>query len=67
MNPQHADERTQLLFALKPKGAGMELLPNEWVTKRLQQEVATFIGRFKSIPAFTANLTMETFQKNTQC
>ena len=23
--------------------------------------------RFKSIPAFTANLTMELFQKQTQC
>ncbi len=44
----------------------MELLPNEHVTKRLKQEVATFIGRFHSIPAFTANLTMENFQKHTQ-
>ncbi len=44
----------------------MELLPNDFVAKRLRQEVDTFIGRFKSIPAFTANLTMENFQKHTQ-
>lgn len=43
----------------------MELLPSEYVTERLKQEVATFIVRFKSIPAFTANLTMENFQKHT--
>ena len=55
------------MFSLKPKGGGMELLPNEYVTKRLKRDVETFIGRFKSIPAFTANLTMENFQKNTHC
>ncbi len=34
---------------------------------RLQREVETFIDRFRSIPAFTANLTMDYFQKQTQC
>jgi mitotic spindle assembly checkpoint protein MAD1 len=33
---------------------------------KLAREVETFIKRFKSIPAFTANLTMENFQKHTQ-
>lgn len=43
----------------------MELLPSEYVMKRLKQEVDMFIVRFKSIPAFTANLTLENFQKHT--
>jgi len=30
-------------------------------------QVDTFVNKFKSIPAFTANLTMEGFQKATQC
>ena len=34
---------------------------------RLAREVETFVDRFRSIPAFTANLTMELFQKQTQC
>ena len=63
--PQHGDERMQLLFSMKSKGTGMELLPSEYVAKRLKTEVETFIVRFKSIPAFTANLTMENFQKHT--
>jgi mitotic spindle assembly checkpoint protein MAD1 len=50
---------------MKPKGTGMELLPSEYVAKRLKTEVETFIMRFKSIPAVTANLTMENFQKHT--
>jgi hypothetical protein len=62
---QHGDERMQLLFSMKPKGTGMDLLPSEYVAKRLKTEVETFIVRFKSIPAFTANLTMENFQKHT--
>lgn len=33
----------------------------------MQREVDTFVDRFRSIPAFTANLTLEHFQKQTQC
>ncbi|CAL8462910.1 g2444 [Coccomyxa elongata] len=66
LKPQHADDpHAQLLFKMDPDG-GMALLPNEFTTKHLDREVETFITRFKSIPAFTANLTMEMFQKQTQ-
>lgn len=100
LRPQHAHEpHAQLLFKMDPDG-GMALLPNEYATKHLKQEVETFITRcaarvcesalrqencmcrvipirstlhnpcvatrFKSIPAFTANLTMDMFQKQTQ-
>ncbi len=46
----------------------MEMLDTPFTTQpSRQQEVQTFIGKFRSIPAFTANLTMELFQKQTQC
>ncbi len=62
---QGGDEKMQLMFALKPKSGGMQLLPTPY-TERLKQEVETYIGRFRSIPAFLANLTMENFQKSSQ-
>ena len=45
----------------------MVLVPTDFSSSQLAREVETFIDRFKSIPAFTANLTMEYFQKQTQC
>ena len=33
----------------------------------IEPDVETMLCRFKSIPAFTANLTMENFQKQTRC
>ena len=63
---QHGEERAQLLFKLTKEGH-MTLLPNEYVTRRLKKETETFIDRYKSIPAFTANLTMDNFQQQTQC
>ena len=50
------------------QGGGMEMLDTPFTTQpSRQQEVQTFISKFRSIPAFTANLTMELFQKQTQC
>ena len=63
---QHGEDRAQLLFKLTKEGR-MKLLPNEYVTKRLKKETETFIDRYKSIPAFTANLTLDNFQQQTQC
>lgn len=54
------------MFKLTKEGQ-MILLPNEYVTRRLKKETETFIDRYKSIPAFTANLTMDNFQQQTQC
>ena len=44
----------------------MELVPTAF-SKRLAREVDTFVHKFHCIPALTANLTMENFQKQTQC
>ncbi len=46
---------------------GMQLVPTPFTSGRLAREVDTFVRRFKCIPALTANLTMESFQKQTQC
>lgn len=45
----------------------MELVPTPYTQGRLAREVDTFVVRFRCIPALTANLTMESFQKATQC
>ncbi|KAK9820056.1 hypothetical protein WJX72_005559 [[Myrmecia] bisecta] len=66
LKPQHADDKRALLL-FRFKDGNMELLPNEYTTRKLQKEVETFIVRYKSIPALTANLTMDMFQKQTQC
>jgi hypothetical protein len=52
-----------LQFRASPGGA-MALLPTP-LSARMQRDVDTFIGRFRSIPALTANLTMDIFQRTT--
>ena len=67
LRPQHAEGAgQQLVFRLLRDGR-MVLVPTDFSSSQLAREVETFIDRFKSIPAFTANLTMEYFQKQTQC
>ena len=66
LNPQYADEPgAELAFKMLRDGR-IALLPTEYSGRRLKREVETFVERYKSIPAFTANLTMENFQKHTQ-
>ena len=65
LHPQHEDERAVLRFDLLRAG-GVALVPTELSTTRLAREVETFIDRFRSVPAFTANLTLENFQRQTQ-
>ena len=48
-------------------GGQMVLVPNSYTQQRLKAETATFLDRFKCIAAFTANLTMDNFNKQTQC
>jgi len=63
---QHGDAGAQLLFKLTADGQ-MVLVPNSYTQQRQRAETATFLGRFKCIAAFTANLTMDNFNKQTQC
>lgn len=66
LRPQQSEgANDELVFRLHKDGR-MVLVPNSFTTNKLQREVDTFIERFKSIPAFTANLTMEWFQRHTQ-
>ncbi|KAK9868220.1 hypothetical protein WJX84_004073 [Apatococcus fuscideae] len=43
------------------------LMPNDFTNQHLRKEVQTFLERYQSAPAFTANYTLEMFQKDTQC
>ncbi|KAG1666520.1 hypothetical protein FOA52_014417 [Chlamydomonas sp. UWO 241] len=64
--PHHTDDANMLLVFRYTKAGGMQLVPNKY-SERMGREVDTFIHKFKCIPAFTSNLTMENFQKQTQC
>lgn len=55
--PVCASLRRSLLLIMDPQG---------WLSLD-EADVETILCRFKSIPAFTANLTMENFQKQTRC
>ncbi|KAL3148911.1 hypothetical protein ABBQ32_001779 [Trebouxia sp. C0010 RCD-2024] len=67
LKPQHADDaNARFQFRMNPDQQ-LILVSNRYVQSQLHKEVETFIVRFKSIPAFTANYTMEQFQKQTQC
>ncbi|GIL68543.1 hypothetical protein Vafri_21808 [Volvox africanus] len=68
LKPQHADDPAALLvFRCMGGGGRMELVPNTFTRERLAREVETFVRKFNCIPALTANLTMDNFQKQTQC
>ncbi len=56
------DRDPQLQFRFTPASGRLELLPTP-LSKALAKEVSTFVERFASVPAFTANLTMDLFQK----
>lgn len=65
LRPQHEEESAALRFDLLRTG-GVALVPTELSSGRMAREVETFIDRFRSVPAFTANLTLENFQRQTQ-
>lgn len=54
-------------YMYRYSGGRMELVPNAFTRDRLSREVDTFVRKFNCIPALTANLTVENFQKQTQC
>ena len=60
------EEKESLFLVFKYESGAAELEPTEY-SESMQREVDTFIGRYKTIPAFTANLTMDVFNKQTQC
>jgi mitotic spindle assembly checkpoint protein MAD1 len=66
LRPQHADEAgAELAFKMLRDGR-IAFVKTEYSTRRLAREVETFVDRYRSVPAFTANLTMENFQRHTQ-
>ncbi|UPR00652.1 mitotic spindle checkpoint protein MAD1 [Chloropicon primus] len=65
LRPMH-EEKESLYLTFKYDSGAAELVPTEY-SETMQREVDTFIGRYKTIPAFTANLTMDIFNKQTQC
>jgi mitotic spindle assembly checkpoint protein MAD1 len=66
LRPMHEEQESLYLAFRYDKSGQAELVPTTY-SETMQREVDTFIGRYKSIPAFTANLTMDIFNKQTQC
>ena len=54
----------KLSFRLMKDGS-LQLMQTEF-SRMFPQEITTFVDKFNSIPALTANLTLENFQKQTQ-
>ena len=45
LRPQHAEgQHAELVFRVRGDGR-MELVPNDYTSRRLKQEVETFVGR----------------------
>jgi hypothetical protein len=56
------DRDPQLQFRFAPATGRLEMLPTP-LGKALAKEVAAFVERFGSVPALTANLTMDLFNR----
>jgi len=65
LKPMHVAEDSSYLAFKYAKSGQVEHVPTPY-SESLQREVDMFIGRYKSIPAFTSNLTMDIFQTQTQ-
>lgn len=61
---QATDPSAQLRFQMLRDGR-LIIIPTDY-SRQLAREVEIYIDRFHSIPALTANLTMELFQQQTQ-
>lgn len=60
-----SDHTTPKLCFKLMKDGSLRLIETEF-SSMFPQEIATFVDKFNSIPAFIANLTLENFQKQTQ-
>ena len=59
--PQGSDPNSKVIFKLLQNGT-MSLVENNF-SKKFAKEIHTFIGKFNSIPAFIANMTIDNFQR----
>lgn len=68
LKPQRSDsKRAEFIFKMSKSQKEIALMPNDFTNQHLRKEVQTFLERYQSAPAFTANYTLEMFQKDTQC
>lgn len=60
------DHEAQLVFKYHAGESRLELVPTPYTQRAdVAKEVETFVGKFRSVPAFTANLTIERFNQTT--
>ncbi|KAK9839177.1 hypothetical protein WJX74_010992 [Apatococcus lobatus] len=67
LKPQRStSKRAEFVFRMS-KSKEITLLPNDFTRQHLSKEVQTFLFGYKSVPAFTANYTMDMHQKEAIC
>jgi len=68
LRSMYSGEGEQLIFTLNDKGA-IAIEPTTYSTENaeVKKQVEVFYKRFRSVPGFTANHTMELFNKHTLC
>jgi mitotic spindle assembly checkpoint protein MAD1 len=68
LRSMYSGEGEQLMFTLSDQGA-ITIEPTTYSTENaeVKKQVEVFYKRFRSVPGFTANHTMELFNKHTLC
>jgi mitotic spindle assembly checkpoint protein MAD1 len=64
LRPMYGEAGWELAFRMLKDGR-IVMDPTDYSRRHLVREIETFVNRFRSIPALTANITMETFQRQT--
>lgn len=64
LRPMYGEAGWELAFRMLKDGR-IVMDPTDYSRRHLVREIETFVNRFRSIPALTANITMETFQRHT--
>lgn len=60
------DSEAQLLFRYHPGESRLEPIPSAFTQRpEVAKELEMFVVKFRSVPAFTANLTLERFNQTT--
>ena len=67
LKPQRStSKKAQFVFRMS-KSKDITLLPNDFTRQHLSKEIQTFLDGYKSVPAFTANYTLDMYQKDPIC
>lgn len=67
LKPQRSTSKAAEFVFRMSKSKEIKLLPTEFTQQHLRKEIQTFLEGYKSVPAFTANYTLDMVQKDPIC